>query len=352
MAVYRIYPEKDTFIFDKPNLAGLYGNAGKDEILEIGGYPDIADTAVGRTDRTLIQFNTAEITSTLSEKVTGEYSASLNLYLAEASEIPSNFKIFACPVSSSWSEGTGKRDDSPVNRTGCTWKFRKAGIEWGSLGGDFLTTGSLTGSAEFNLNSDYDLNIDVTKAITAINTGSLINNGFLLKLEDQYENYTTSSIHLKYFSSDTNTIFPPYLEFKWDDSTNTGSLTELSTDIATISIKNQKEEYIDSDKTRFRLSARPKYPTRTFTTSSIYLTNYTLPTASYWGIKDEYSEEMIIDFDTQYTKLSKDSNGSYFDVYMDSLQPERYYRLLIKTTLNGSDTVIDNRNIFKVVRNG
>ena len=352
MAVYRIYPEKDSFIFSKPNVAGLYGNAGKDEILEIGGYPDPTDASTGRTDRSLIQFNTAEINSALDSKVSGPYSASVKLYLAEAGEIPSSFKVFACPVSSSWSEGIGKRDDDPVNRTGVTWKFRKPGIEWSALGGDFYTTGSLTGSTEFNLNSNYDLNIDVTKSINAIKSGSLINNGFILKLEDQYENYTTSSIHLKYFGSDTNTIFPPYLEFKWDDSTNAGSLTELSTDIATISIKNQKEEYIDSDKTRFRLSARPKYPTRTFTTSSIYLTNYTLPTASYWGIKDEYSEEMIIDFDTQYTKLSKDADGSYFDVFMDSLQPERYYRLLIKTTLNGSDTVIDNKNIFKVVRNG
>jgi len=37
MAVYRIFPEKDTFIFSEPTIAGTYGNAGKDEILEIGG---------------------------------------------------------------------------------------------------------------------------------------------------------------------------------------------------------------------------------------------------------------------------------------------------------------------------
>ena len=174
----------------------------------------------------------------------------------------------------------------------------------------------------------------------------------LLKLEDTYENYTSASIKLRYFGKDTNTIFPPYLEFKWNDSSNEGTLDELTTDIATISIKNHREEYIDSDKARFRLTAKPKYPTRTFSTSSVYLTNYALPTASYWGIKDEYSEEMIVDFDTEYTKLSKDSAGSYFDIYMNSLQPERFYRLLVKTTLDGSDVVIDNKNIFKVVRNG
>jgi hypothetical protein len=61
---------------------------------------------------------------------------------------------------------------------------------------------------------------------------------------------------------------------------------------------------------------------------------------------------MVVDFDTEYTKVSCDSKGGYFDVYMDGLQPERFYRILIKTTLNESDAVVDNNNIFKVVRNG
>ena len=174
----------------------------------------------------------------------------------------------------------------------------------------------------------------------------------LLKIEDSYENYVSASINLKYFGSNTNTIFPPYLEFKWDDSVYSSSLSELSTDIATVTIKNHKEKYSDSDSARFRLSARPKYPTRSFTTSSIYLTEYKLPSASYWGIKDEYSGEMIIDFDTTYTKLSADDTSSYFDVYMDSLQPERFYRLLVKTTLNDSTIVLDDNNVFKVVRHG
>ena len=102
------------------------------------------------------------------------------------------------------------------------------------------------------------------------------------------ENETTSSINLKYFSSNSSTIFPPYLEFKWDDSKYDSTLNELSTDISTVSIKNHKEKYIDSDISRFRVSARPKYPTRTFTTGSIYKTEYKLPENSYYAIKDEY----------------------------------------------------------------
>jgi hypothetical protein len=126
----------------------------------------------------------------------------------------------------------------------------------------------------------------------------------------------------------------------------------LSNDISTINITNNKGKYTDTGKQRFRIAAKPKYPTRSFTTSSVYLTNYALPSASYWGLRDENTEEMVIDFDTKYTKVSCNGTSSFFDVYMDGLQPERYYRILIKTELQGSTVVVDNQNIFKVVRNG
>ena len=60
---------------------------------------------------------------------------------------------------------------------------------------------------------------------------------------------------------------------------------------------------------------------------------------------------MEIPFNTATTKVSCDASGSYIDLFMDGLQPERYYRILIKSELDGS-TVIDDSNIFKVVRHG
>ena len=350
MAVYRIFPEKDTTIWSEPNTSGIYGNAGLDSVIEIGGYPD--SNLTGRTQRSLIQFKSTDITSTLDTKVTGNWSSSLHLSLASASEIPTSYTLFAYPVSQSWINGTGKRDDSPLNKTGVSWQHRGAQENaWNTLGGDFITS-SVSGSQTFNLDSNYDVDVDVTTIVNSHYSSSIPNYGMVLKIEDTYENYTTASINLKYFGSNTHTIFPPYLEFKWDDSIYSSSLSELSTDIATVTIKNHKEKYTDSDSARFRLSARPKYPIRSFTTSSIYLTEYKLPSASYWGIKDEYSGEMIVDFDTTFTKVSADNTSSYFDVYMDSLQPERFYRLLVKTTLNDSTIVLDDNNVFKVVRHG
>lgn len=369
MAIYRIFPESDTFIFSETPS----GNAGKDEILEIAGYKDISGTA--RTKRTVIKFATSEIQNVINNKVgNSAWTSYIKMYLADANELPVSHSIYAYPISTTWENGVGKFGDLPVNKSGVSWTYRKSeeSNAWATSafplnvtasflssqeGGGTWFTGSsgtnLEATQSFALNADLDLDLNVTNATHLFYSESISNNGFILKLPDNLEFNISSSIQLRYFGVDTNTIYPPSLEIRWDDSSYfTGSLSVLSNSQSQINVKNNKGEYVDEGKQRFRLSAKPTYPSRTFTTSSIYLTNYALPTASYWALRDENTEEMVVDFDTNYTKISCDSTGPYFDVYMDGLQPERYYRLLIKTTLDGSTTVVDNRNVFKIVRNG
>jgi hypothetical protein len=368
MAVYRIFPEKDAFISSEYPLS----NTGLDEIVELGGYPDFSN--IGQTSRILVKYRTSEIQDVIANKVTGSYTASLNMYLADSLEIPVNYSIYAHPISGAWDNGTGKYGDLPTNSTGVSWTYRNANLisPWSTSnftagvtasfkstqvgGGTWYTASNgvnLTFTQSHDTVSSQDVSIDVTRAITLHNVGTIVNDGFIIKLQDSLESQNTSSINIKYYSLDTNTIYPSFLEFKWDDSVyNTGSLSVLNNSISIVNLTNNTGRYTDSGKQRFRLSTRPKYPPRSFTTSSAYLINYALPSASYWGIRDENTEEMLIDFDTRFTKISCDSNGSFFDVYMDGLQPERYYRILVKTTLDGSTTVIDNQNIFKVVRNG
>ena len=60
---------------------------------------------------------------------------------------------------------------------------------------------------------------------------------------------------------------------------------------------------------------------------------------------------MVVNFDTSYTKISCDATSSYFNMYMNGLEPERYYKVLIRTTLSdGESFEVDNNLIFKVVR--
>lgn len=377
MAVYRIFPETDTFIFTE----NVTGNAGLDEVIELGGYPV---AGVGQTSRLLLKFKTSDIQNVIDTKVASNtFSSSLHIYLASAYELPQSYSIYSYPVYDSWKPGVGKYGDVPVDTSGISWAYPNGytNIEskWtlpnegalptgvtgsygasGSLGyggGGAWYTGSngvdLESTKLYELTSDHDLDINITNAVKLHYSESISNNGYIIKLDDSLEFNTTSSIRLKYYSADTNTIYPPYLEFKWDDSVyETGSLSVLSESEAFIDVTNNKGKYADQGKQRFRLKARPKYPTRSFNTASAYTTNYALPTASYWGIRDEFSEEMIIPFDTGSTKISCDSTGPYFDIYMDGLQPERYYRVLLQTELDGSNVITDNGITFKVVRNG
>ena len=93
MAVYRIFPENDTFI----STQDVLGNAGRDEIIELGGYRDIS--GVGQTNRILIKYSTLEIQDTISTKIgTGSYTASIGLYLADAYELPVGYSIYAYPA--------------------------------------------------------------------------------------------------------------------------------------------------------------------------------------------------------------------------------------------------------------
>lgn len=358
MALYRIFPTQDSSLYSQSPTQ----NTGRDELLEVGGYPV---AGVGNTVRSVIQFKTSEITDVLTNKAGispiaygGGYSASLNLSLNFAQELPTNFRLEALPLTTAWSEGVGKFGDKPVQTAGCSWTASDSGVNWSTAGGDTATANNgvaLTVSQSFDKSTKYDVDMNITNVVSQWASGStpFANNGLLLKIQDSYENFVSASIRLKYYGSDTNTIYPPYLEIKWDDFTHsTGSLTELTDSDAVITIKNNKGEYADEGKVRFRLHARPKYPTRTFTTSSAYLKNFFLPTGSYWGLRDEYTEEMVVDYDTVYTKISCDSTSNFFDFYLDGIQPERFYRLLIKTEIDGSNIVIDNDQIFKVVRNG
>ena len=366
MAIYRLYPEKDTFI----NSAVTGANAGRDEIVEIASYP--RNIIEGISSRVLVQYKTSEIQSSLNSIVGNSFSASLNYYLAEATELPEEVNLEVYPLAESWDNGLGKYHDMPVNTSGCSWTYRTknnsnawrtsgfstnvtASYSGSSFGGGSWYTASndidLESTSSHALYSELDLSIDVTEGIKLIHSESISNNGFVIKFVDSLEFETTSSMKLQYFSRDTNTIYRPYLEFKWDDSSYiTGSVNLLNTDQATISVKNNKGRYKADTKQRFRLAVRPKYPTRTFTTSSIYNINHRLPENSYYAIKDDFTGEYVVNYDINFTKISCDASGSYFDIYLNTFQPERYYKVVVKSTLDGSELEFDNENIFKVIK--
>jgi hypothetical protein len=259
--------------------------------------------------------------------------------------------------------GVGRAANVPSTTEGVSWKYRDivSGSSFGLNnnattssyngdnvgGGNWWTGSNLISTQSFNYASSKDIELDVTNAISS----SFYQNGFIIKHSSSLEFNTGSSFETKYFSTDTHTIYPPCLEFRWNDFIyNTGSLVTVQSDNIIISLSNNKKEYQEDSVNRFRVNTRDKFPTRNFQTSSIYLNSKLLPTSSYYAVKDIKTEEFVIDFDTTFTKLSADSSGNYFDLYMNGLQPERYYQILIKSVISGSTVVLEDNNYFKVVR--
>ena len=75
----------------------------------------------------------------------------------------------------------------------------------------------------------------------------------------------------------------------------------------------------------------------TFKTSSLDTKQHALTSASYYAIKDLDTNEFVVEFDKEFTQISCDPTGSYFTVYMNGLEPERYYNILIQTEVDGSN---------------
>ena len=229
-----------------------------------------------------------------------------------------------------------------------------------SGGGTWWTGTNYVAETSFSNADNLDLDINVTNLVKFFSASyyqgatyptGIENEGFLLKKPEPTECDASASFgELQYFSADTHTIYPPKLTFKWDDSSYSHSGTTLTSGDIFLALYNNKAEFQRKSKQRFRLTTRKRYPDRAFVTSSNYLDIAYLPTSSYYGLRDATTDEIIIPFDTNYTKLSADNDGMYFDLFMEGLQPERYYKLMFRVDNNDGINIYDEDYYFKVVR--
>jgi hypothetical protein len=394
MAVYKIFPEKDATMYSLfPEM-----NTGIDEILDISNLNFSIDTNP-EVARYLIRFDQEPIDSLINNQASGSnWDVDLRCFIATAQGINLDSRLYVYPISGSWGMGTGKYLDVPVTTNGVSWKWEtvQGGKIWDFQNFAPYVTASYTGSNRgggtwftgsdlpgldvvhtqlFNYHSDKDLNIRVTDTIKAWYTSSMgltgsytniSNDGFLVKwegsqsYEDTIGNYYAEfnpnrnvQPVLQYYSVDTHTIYPPCLDFKWDDSiwdTGSSTFSVIDTPQVYASIMNNGGFFYSQSVQQFRVDCRPQFPPVVFQTASIYTNNYYLSSgSSYWAIKDLSTNEYMVDFDANYTKISADATSSFFTVYMNGLQPERYYTILLQTTIGGTTLILDSNYNFKVI---
>ncbi len=117
-----------------------------------------------------------------------------------------------------------------------------------------------------------------------------------------------------------------------------------------VKVTNMKSIYKKSDKVRFRVFAEDidrkivfkKLPMET--KSQIF-------TKMYYRIRDSISREIVVPFEksSNSTICSTDSNGMYFDFYMDTLAPGRLYTIEFQINKNGEDLLfVDAATKFRL----
>jgi hypothetical protein len=323
----------------------------------------------------------------------------LNLKVCEAKEVPVEYKLIAYPVSQSWSMGTGYKYDGATSADGANWKFYDGQLmPWasGSLsdcsGGGVWWTDSAsisndTGYHEipaisvFNpypdcpnsffpniITSSYiypppgpygceqgfnyqssDVKMDVTTIVNAWLTNQIPNRGFILMHSDESSSLDYGK--LRFFSKETNTIYSPYLDVAWEDATfYTGSADPIQIRDAVVNIKNMAKEYIHGSIIRMEVTARKRYPVKTFTNKlSDYLAPYYLPADSFYSIKDAETNDVVMPPDI-YTRLSFDANGNYFMLDTTGLPQERYFKVEVRSEQSGSIMTYTVPTAFKISR--
>ena len=383
MAVYKLFPLQDATIYSFYK----YMNTGIDPIIEAGNL-NVNINPVPQVFRFLVEFDQNEINSVIDNTIGNvQFSSSLRCYIANAQGVDHDSCLEVYPLSGSWRNGTGTYLDVPITTNGCSWVSRtfsgSGGEDWDlatstayvtaswsgsdNQGGGNWYTGSLDTNANievsqcFTLRSEKDLNAPVTDIIKTWYSSSkgiagtytrIVNDGFIVKWEDTIEFSTSDAIQpiMQFYSVDTNTIYPPQLELKWDDQVfETGNLPAIATTDFYAALDSNPGVFYSESINRFRINVRPDFPTRTFLTASLDTQNHYLNSSSMYSVKDLDTNETLIDFDPEFTKISCDAQSNYFDIYMNGLQPERYYKILIQTTISGSTIVKDDEYYFKVI---
>lgn len=328
-----------------------YVNTGLDEILELGKTIKPLEQNISYSSgsvRFLINF---DLPSNQQYPTSSVYY--LNLRLANAKNVNRYQQIEVYPVSHSWIEGSGYfyQDVKNVN-DGVSWQSSSKNEGWTTAGGDYVT--NISASYTFTKVPITDIKVNVTNILSKVVSGSNTTpwNGLLVKFPTIDETDSTNVGNIKFFSSNTHTVFAPTIEIVYNDQIfNTGSLKPIPASDLSIIPKNLKEAYTVGEVDKIYLVVRDKFPDKRFDATQRYRTQYYLPSSSYFRIKDSVSGVILYDFD-QYSTINCDVSGSYIVLDTTAMDVNRYYTIDLKVQSNTRTFFPEFNYEFKVDRNG
>ena len=242
-----------------------------------------------------------------------------------------------------------------------------------------------------------DVKIDITQLVSFWNMSAIENNGIILKFKDDVSKRCGN---VKFFSSNTNTIYRPYIEvggydYKFEPyiittttknsellsgsldsgsldsgsldsgSLDSGSLEESTTDNTEqtkslesgvmelknkdlhIFIENIKESYSHDGIEKLVVGVRELNPKKNFSNRMRYTGRNITSLDMFFSVLDAETEEIVIDF-SEFTKISCDTNGHYFNFDFSCLSRGRLYKFILKLEYEGIRKKYDNKLAFMI----
>ena len=365
--------------------------------------------------RIVMHFNLTDISQSIANGNITNPKFYLSLKTAEAKEVPVSYTLAAYPLAKEWSMGTGYKYDGSGIADGVSWKYAdgttlkwwasqslsnlEGGGIWYVSGSGEMGSGSgyaqppyvipnpynpfpscsyqpptgspipistVTGSLACSQSFDYqssDVHMDVTTIVNAWLSDTIQNFGLIVLHSGETDNVDYGK--LRFFSKETNTVYSPYLDVAWNDSTfdtgsgtssydpvtTSGSVDPIQVKDAVVSVKNMASEYKHGSIIFFSVTARKRYPIKTFTNKlSDYLEPYYLPYDSFYSIQDAESSDVVMPYDF-CTRLSfSPNNGNFFYLDTTGLPQERHFKIAIRTEQNGAILTFDIPTTFKITR--
>jgi len=388
-----LYPTKDCTLYSKYDLL----NSGADEILELSSLYNSNNSL--DIARILIEFDQTELDKFKNESC----KFFLNLKITEKVELDESIIIEIFPLAVGWTSGKGRFSDTEFNYKGASWSHRNSnGEPWKDThseiedgGGNWysqIQIGEYKKSLSREVlltDSNKDIRVDISDLVKLWTSNNLENNGLILKFKDD----TLGRFgNLKFFSNDTNTIYGPYLEvgvFDYifdvnenneDENTeniNSGSLDSGSLDSGSLdsgskdtqdstnkksskllniqsdniipTIQNIKQDYSLHEKSRINVLVREEYPQKKFINQFSPENKLYTKLELYYSIRDAETDEIVFDF-SEFSKISCDNNGHFFNVDFGCLKQGRYYKFLTKLKTKNTEQIFNDSRRFTISR--
>lgn len=222
MGIRRYIASKDTTITNafKENLTtrATDANMGASDSLEVFSIYNQNGELEHESSRILIKFPIEEIEK---DRQIGQIPASGSVQFilkldnaVHPNTIPKRYNITVNPLSCSWNEGIGLdmetyKDIGPAN-----WISASSTAAWTTEGGDFHQTPEYS---QYFENGTENLNVDITDLVESWITGSIDNEGVIIKLSSSLESDTNSYYTKKFFARGSEFFYKkPWIEARYD----------------------------------------------------------------------------------------------------------------------------------------